>query len=152
MVFAIVYVGGFPDLTALGSPLLIILMIRLLCTKQRNHPQHRTSKMAPLQNFIANRLPVAATIASGSLGDEFSNWFGQFSVWFAQQWEQFLAWASQPRMCCPRSTIRSDPTGWLTGFRTDVMAAVLAWLITFWVVCIIILGLGFGPAGVVAGM
>ncbi|EAQ87884.1 hypothetical protein CHGG_04503 [Chaetomium globosum CBS 148.51] len=85
--------------------------------------------MAPLQNFIANRLPVAATIASGSLGDEFSNWFGQFSVWFAQQWEQFLAWASQPH----------------------VMAAVLAWLITFWVVCIIILGLGFGPAGVVAG-
>ncbi|KAH6632009.1 hypothetical protein F5144DRAFT_238443 [Chaetomium tenue] len=117
------------DLTALGSPFFIILMIRLLCTKRRNHSQHRTSKMAPLENFIANRLPVAAMIASESWKDQFSNWFGQFSVWFAQQWEQFLAWASQPH----------------------VIAAVLAWLITFWVVCIIILGLGFGPAGVVAG-
>ena len=35
--------------------------------------------------------------------------------------------------------------------REDVVWAVSAWLITFCLVCIVVLGLGFGPAGVVAG-
>jgi hypothetical protein len=109
--------------------------------------------MAPLENFVANRIPVVAMIASGSRGDEFNHWFSEFGAWFAQQWEQFLAWASQPRTCCPRPTTRSGfTTGRLTRFCIDVIAAVLAWLITFWIVCIIILGLGFGPVGVIAGM
>lgn len=34
---------------------------------------------------------------------------------------------------------------------TDVVIAFLAWVITFTVICIIVLGLGFGPVGVVAG-
>ncbi|KAK3294640.1 uncharacterized protein B0H64DRAFT_191615 [Chaetomium fimeti] len=88
--------------------------------------------MAPLETFLANRFPMVAMIASGEPNDWLSQvgaWFSQFCAWFAQHWEQFLAWASQPH----------------------VIAAATAWVITFCIVCIIILGLGFGPAGVVAG-
>jgi hypothetical protein len=34
---------------------------------------------------------------------------------------------------------------------SDILAVVLAWAITFTAVCIIILGLGFGPVGIGAG-
>jgi hypothetical protein len=33
-----------------------------------------------------------------------------------------------------------------------VLWVAFAWIVTFCLVCVIILGLGFGPAGVVAGM
>ncbi|KAK4041710.1 hypothetical protein C8A01DRAFT_34199 [Parachaetomium inaequale] len=100
--------------------------------------------MAPMESFLASRFPVVAMVTSGSWEDQlrgwfaqlcgwfaqfdFGGWFGQLGGWFTHEWEQFLEWASQPH----------------------VIAAVLAWIITFWVVCIFILG-GFGPAGVVAG-
>ncbi|KAH6856415.1 hypothetical protein B0I37DRAFT_367334 [Chaetomium sp. MPI-CAGE-AT-0009] len=85
--------------------------------------------MAPVETFLANRFPVVAMIASGSSGSELSDWLAQFGEWLAEHWQQFLEWASQPH----------------------VIAAALAWVITYCIVCIILLGLGFGPAGVVAG-
>jgi len=33
----------------------------------------------------------------------------------------------------------------------DVVIAFLAWVITFTLICIIVLGLGFGPMGIIAG-
>ncbi|KAJ0120876.1 uncharacterized protein J7T55_015612 [Diaporthe amygdali] len=48
---------------------------------------------------------------------------------FSQSWADFSSWLSQPH----------------------ILAVVLAWWITFTVICTIILVIGFGPAGVIAG-
>ncbi|KAL2802652.1 hypothetical protein BJX63DRAFT_414522 [Aspergillus granulosus] len=55
--------------------------------------------------------------------------FPQISIDFQHLWTQFIEWLSQP----------------------EVLRILTAWWITFTVVMIILLSLGFGPAGVVAG-
>ncbi|KAK3353702.1 hypothetical protein B0T25DRAFT_568891 [Lasiosphaeria hispida] len=49
--------------------------------------------------------------------------------WVSQQWETFLACISQPY----------------------VWPVFLAWIVTFWVILLICLGLGFGPIGIIGG-
>ncbi|KAK3898224.1 hypothetical protein C8A05DRAFT_38196 [Staphylotrichum tortipilum] len=84
--------------------------------------------MVTITSFLADRFPVVTMIASASLTE-------RLGARLAQLWQSFTEWASQPRQF----------------YTSHVIAAALAWLITFCAVCITILGLGFGPAGVVAG-
>lgn len=113
--------------------------------------------MLAITPFLADRFPVFTMVASASLTE-------RFVAWLAQLWQSFTEWAAQPRQSYRPGYLptyfqaRVYPL-WERGLlaltkksSADVVAAALAWLITFCVVCIIILGLGFGPAGVVAGM
>jgi hypothetical protein len=36
--------------------------------------------------------------------------------------------------------------------KTDVWPVFLAWIVTFWVIIFIGLGVGFGPMGIIGGM
>ncbi|WQF87961.1 Putative IFI6/IFI27-like domain superfamily protein [Colletotrichum destructivum] len=54
---------------------------------------------------------------------------GSLGTWLHHLWSLFVDWISQPQ----------------------VKIYIITWAITFTIVCIIILGLGFGPAGVGAG-
>ncbi len=111
--------------------------------------------MVAITPFLTDRFPVVTMIASASLTE-------RFVAWLVQLWQNFIEWAAQPRQSySPRRpplitqvlpNVKLGMTRTNEGASADVVAAALAWLITFYVVCIIILGLGFGPAGVVAGM
>lgn len=105
--------------------------------------------MVAITPFLADRFPVIVMIASVS-------WTERLGTWLAQLWQSFTEWASQPRLSHngrpPAPNLDMEITGTNNGLPTDVVAAAFAWLITFCLVCIIILGLGFGPAGVVAGL
>ncbi|KAK1751151.1 hypothetical protein QBC47DRAFT_392328 [Echria macrotheca] len=97
--------------------------------------------MVAIQQFLADRLPVLALAAHQFVADHVPDldlaktdmssvsWGDDFSTWIAEHWKEFLEWASQPY----------------------ILAIVMAWIITFWVVVLIFLGLGFGPIGIVAG-
>ncbi|KAL2129337.1 hypothetical protein VTI74DRAFT_7929 [Chaetomium olivicolor] len=78
--------------------------------------------MPAISAFLADRLPAVGLLTSAP-------WNEELKSRFSDVWHRFIEWASQPH----------------------VIYAALAWLITFCLVCVIILGLGFGPAGVVAG-
>ena len=95
-------------------------------------------------NFLADRFPVVTMIASGS-------WDERLGSWLVQLWEKLTAWASQPCWYHWISTSPKERCLTIPTTREDVVWAASAWLITFCLVCIIVLGLGFGPAGVVAG-
>ncbi|KAJ4291275.1 hypothetical protein N0V88_006277 [Collariella sp. IMI 366227] len=78
--------------------------------------------MPAITAFLADRLPAIALLTS-------TPWNEKLASWFMNHWEDFIEWASQPH----------------------VIYAALAWLITFYLVVTLILGMGFGPAGIVAG-
>ncbi|KAK4444762.1 hypothetical protein QBC34DRAFT_451759 [Podospora aff. communis PSN243] len=78
--------------------------------------------MVAIAHLLADRLPVVTMLTSPS-------WSEDMVHWFASLWQTVLEWASQPH----------------------IRAALLAWIITFAIIVIIILGLGFGPAGIFAG-
>ncbi|KAK0631290.1 hypothetical protein B0T14DRAFT_501439 [Immersiella caudata] len=78
--------------------------------------------MAVIMHLVADRFPVVTMVTSPS-------WVGDLAQWFSLLWERTVEWASQPH----------------------ILAVLLAWVITFTIVVIIILGLGFGPVGIVAG-
>ncbi|KXX81173.1 hypothetical protein MMYC01_201578 [Madurella mycetomatis] len=80
--------------------------------------------MVAIEKFVADRLPVVAMMASGSRDDG-------LGAWFAKHWAQ--------------------PPKAMLILPQDVIIAFLAFVITYCLVCIIILGLGFGPSGVAAG-
>ena len=66
----------------------------------------------------------------------------------SEKWAAFSDWLSQPRK--PASCGHQSPVQ-LIQRSLDVLAIIFAWWITFTIVCTIIMSLGFGPAGIIAG-
>lgn len=63
-------------------------------------------------------------------------------------WYQFSQWLLQPgrQSCLLLTSIYQD---WLGG--SDILAIITAWWVTFTIVMTIVMSLGFGPSGIVAG-
>jgi hypothetical protein len=66
--------------------------------------------------------------------------------WISTHWESFVSWIEQPS----KSSIMTLQLE-LTSDTADVLAIILAWSITFTVVIALLLTLGFGPSGIIAG-
>ncbi len=109
--------------------------------------------MAVMTYLIADRPPVI-TMMAGSL-----SWVDDLMAWSSSHWKDFLEWASQPRtfsllLLVPNTMTKVVEKGANEEVQpgSDIIAVLIAWIVTFCIICIITLGLGFGPAGVVAGM
>jgi hypothetical protein len=98
-----------------------------------------------LNQFVTDRPPIWSF--AGSYRDD-----DGFVLWLKYIWTALLEWISQPRRFLSSMIWHTD-TCYIKAKRwlKDVLAVIIAWAVTFTVVCIIILGLGFGPVGVGAG-
>ncbi|KAK0639680.1 hypothetical protein B0T16DRAFT_463327 [Cercophora newfieldiana] len=98
--------------------------------------------MAPLQIVLAAdhlrnmTMSVAAALAvpaSAALPEDAGGWIAEkwqiIWTWISEHWEKLYVWISQP----------------------DVWPVILTWMVTFWIVVLIVAGLGFGPMGVIGG-
>lgn len=70
---------------------------------------------------------------------------GDFESW----WSSFAAWLSHPGMQSARAS-RLKKT-WTDPPHSDIYFALVAWAVTFTLIMILVLGTGFGPAGVIPG-
>lgn len=81
---------------------------------------------------MAVLLFAAQNTFDGNMWDTLRQYVAGISIaWpdLNEQWAEFSDWLSQPH----------------------VLAIIFAWWITFTIVCTIIMSLGFGPAGIIAG-
>ena len=96
--------------------------------------------------------PSLATAANEFLADRSLVWnwisthWESFVSWITTHGERFISWIEQPS----KSSIMTFQSE-LTIDVADVLAVILAWSITFTVVITLLLILGFGPSGVIAG-
>ncbi len=106
--------------------------------------------MAPFNPFVASwNFTRASDLTAG---------VRQFLVersitlnYIEKYWDGFVVWLSQPskyddRLCCDHVPIHK-----LTYCPTAIFYIIIAWAVTFTIIMITVLSLGFGPIGVVAG-
>lgn len=117
---------------------------------------------AAINQFLVECFPAWSLISSSININPSTYYRGDgdgsgIASWIEQRWSELMEWVAQPRkifsffflsVCVGLSSSHT----YYYSFCLDILAIIIAWAITFTVVMFFILSLGFGPAGIVAGM